>query len=138
MKEPILNYISRWTTSQTRLNNAERPCTNHFLLTKFKLATTSNPNARQFIAELKRLYPGDQTWNQLIDLVNEQEANLDGDSDEVRQAFAATMVFAASVPEQPEEPQQQPVYQRPRQHKKRLSTASYTESCLTIHPHNAK
>ena len=28
----------------------------------------------------------------------EQEANLDGDSDEVRQAFAASIVTAASVP----------------------------------------
>jgi len=30
-------------------------------------------------------------------LANEQEANLDGDSDEVRQAFAASTVTAASV-----------------------------------------
>ena len=131
MKQPILNFILRWTTLQTRLNNAECPWTNHLLLTKLKLATAHDPRARSFIAELK-------TWNQLIDLVNEQEANLDGDSDEVRQAFAASMVFAASVPEQPEEPRQQPVYQRPRPHKKRLSTASYTESCLTTHRYNAK
>jgi hypothetical protein len=98
MKEPILNYISRWTTSQTRLNNANRPCTNHFLLSKFKLATAHDPRVRTFIAELKRLYPGDQTWDQLIDLANEQEANLDGDSDDVRQAFAANSIGPASVP----------------------------------------
>jgi hypothetical protein len=98
LKEPILNYISRWTTSQTRLNNANRPCTNHFLLSKFKLATAHDPRVRTFIAELKRLYPGDQTWDQLIDLANEQEANLDGDSDDVKQAFAANSIGPASVP----------------------------------------
>ena len=47
--------------SQTRLNYAKRPCTNHSLLTKFKIATAHDPRARSLIAELKRRYPGDQT-----------------------------------------------------------------------------
>ena len=37
--EPIMNFLSRWSTSIKRLNNAQRPCTNHFLISKFKLAT---------------------------------------------------------------------------------------------------
>jgi len=61
MKEPILNYISRWTNLQTRLNNAERPCTNHFLLAKFKLATANDPRVRIFITELKDFTPGTKT-----------------------------------------------------------------------------
>jgi len=50
MKEPILNYISRWTTSQTQLNNANRPCANHFLITKFKMTRYHDPRERVFIA----------------------------------------------------------------------------------------
>ena len=89
INEPILNFLSRWTTSITRLNNSDRPCTNHFLLSKFKLATPHDPRIKTFIVDLKRLYPGTQTWDQLMDFAMEQEANLDGDSDDVRQAFAA-------------------------------------------------
>ena len=49
----------------------------------------------QIITELKRLYPRDQTWDQLVNLAGKLEANLDGDSDEVRQAFAASTVTAS-------------------------------------------
>ena len=100
VSEPILNYISRWSTAQTRLNNAERPCTNHFLITKFKLAITHDPRGRVFMAKFNDVHPVNQTWDQLLNLAAEQEANLDRDSDEVRQAFQASMVAAgtASVP----------------------------------------
>ena len=98
ISEPILNYISRWTTSQKRLNDAERPCTNHFLITKFKMATTHDPRGRVFMAKFNDVYPVNQTWDQLLNLATEQEANLDRDSDEVRQAFQASMVTTASVP----------------------------------------
>jgi hypothetical protein len=98
LSEPILNFLSRWTTSITRLNNSDRPCTNHFLISKFKLATPHDPRIKNFIVDLKRLYPGTQTWDQLMDFAMEQEANLDGDSDEIKQAFAASTVTAASAP----------------------------------------
>jgi len=98
MKKAIINYISRWTTSQTWLNSADRRCTNHFLISKFKLAIAHDLRAGLFIAELKRLYPGEQIWKQLINLAGEQEANLDGDSDEVRQAFATYNVPTTTVP----------------------------------------
>ena len=42
------------------------------------------------MVKLNDVYPVNQTWDQLI--------NLDRDSDEVRQAFAASIVPAASVP----------------------------------------
>jgi len=51
------------------------------------MATAHDPRGKVFIAKLNDLYPVNQTWNQLIDLANEQEANLDRDSDEVRQAI---------------------------------------------------
>jgi len=35
----LLTPLSRWTTLEVRLNNAQRPCTNHFLISKFKSAT---------------------------------------------------------------------------------------------------
>jgi len=44
---------------------------------------------KAFTAELKRLYPGTQTWDQLMDLVAKQEVNLDGDSNDVYQTFSA-------------------------------------------------
>jgi len=62
------------------------------------LALAHDPRARSFIAELKRLYPGDETWKQLINLAGEQETNLDGDCDEVRRAFAAYTIPAVTVP----------------------------------------
>jgi hypothetical protein len=73
-----MNFLSRWTTSQVRLNDAQRPCTNHFLISKFKSATKHDPCAKLFISELKRRYPGDQTWEQLLHLAREEEPNLDG------------------------------------------------------------
>ena len=97
MKEPILNYLSLWTMPQTCSNNADHPCTNHYLLTKFKMATAHDPRAGSFIAEWRRLYPGDQPWDHLLNLAAEQGANLDGDSDEVRQAFVASSISVATI-----------------------------------------
>jgi len=95
MSKPILNFLSRWTTSITRLNNSNRPCTNHFLILKFKLVTPHDPRIKTFIADLKRLHPGTQRWDQLMDFAMEQEANLNDDYDDVRQAFAAYNIPAA-------------------------------------------
>ena len=98
LSEPISNYLSRWTTAQTRLNNARRPCTDHFLIAKFKAATAHDPRGRKFMEKLNDVYPTDQTWDQLLQLATEQEANLDRDSEEVRQAFNANSIATASVP----------------------------------------
>ena len=98
VQEPILNFLSRWTTAQTRLNNARRPCTDHFLLSKFKLATAHDPRGRKFADKFDDVYPTDQTWDQLLQLATEQEANLNRDSEEVRQAFNANSIATASVP----------------------------------------
>jgi hypothetical protein len=70
---------------------------NHFSITKFKMATAYDPRGRVFMAKLNDVYLVNQTWDQLINLATEQEANLDRDSNEVRQAFAASIVPAASV-----------------------------------------
>jgi len=91
--ESIMNFLSHWTTSKPRLNNANRPCTNHFLISKFKLATTHDPRAKLFITELKRRYPGNQTWKQLLHLAREQEPNLDGVLDDMRQAISASTIL---------------------------------------------
>ena len=50
------------------------------------------------MAKFNDMHPINQTWDQLLNLATAQEANLDRDSDDVRQAFQATMVTAASVP----------------------------------------
>ena len=50
------------------------------------------------MAKLNDVYPVNQTWDQLINLATKQEANLDRDSEEVRQAFQASVVTTASVP----------------------------------------
>ena len=90
IEEPFMTFLSKWTISQTRLNQANRLCTDRFLLQKFKLATAHDPRVCIFMMELRRLYPGDQTWNQLLHLAAEQEANLDGEVRAAAQAFTAT------------------------------------------------
>jgi hypothetical protein len=98
VKEPIFNFLSRWTTAQTRLNNARRPCTDHFLLSKFKTATAHDPRGRKFTDKFDDVYPTDQTWDQLLQLATEQGANLNRDSEEIRQAFQASSIAAAFLP----------------------------------------
>jgi len=66
------------------------------------MATPHDARIKTFIAELKRLYLGTQTLGQLMDLATQQEVNLDGDSDDVHQAFLAvtmTTIPAATVPQ---------------------------------------
>ena len=68
LNDPIMNFLSRWTISKTKLDNVDRSRTNHYLITKFKMATMHNPRVKSFITELKRLYSGDQTWDQVLNL----------------------------------------------------------------------
>ena len=62
------------------------------------MATAHDLRGRVFMAKFNDVYPVNQTWEQLINLATEQEANLDRDSEEVRQAFTANSIATASVP----------------------------------------
>jgi len=84
--EPIMNFLSRWSTSIKRLNNAQRPCTNHFLISKFKSATKHDPRVKSVITKLQYQSPRGQTWEQPLHLAREQEPNLDGNLDDMQQA----------------------------------------------------
>jgi len=85
-----MNILSRWSTSIKKLNSAQRPCTNHFLISKFKPTIKHDPRTRLIITRLKYQYPGDQTWEQLLHLTREQESNLDGNIDDMQQASSAS------------------------------------------------
>ena len=41
------------------------------------MTTAHDPRGSVFMAKLNDFYPVNQTWDQLINLANEQEANLD-------------------------------------------------------------
>jgi hypothetical protein len=72
--EPIINFLFRWATSQTRLNHANRSCTNHSLISKFIGATAHDRWANFFLAELNRRYLGNKrksNFRTLLDIYNQ-------------------------------------------------------------------
>jgi len=75
LNNQIMNFFSPRTISQIRFNNADRPFTNHYRISIFKMDSLHDPPVKLFMAKLKQLYPGDQISDQLLDLAGEQ--NLD-------------------------------------------------------------
>jgi len=88
LTDPIMNFLSRSTMSQTRLNNALHQS---YLNFKIKIGHSSLSSSQDFHYRIKKTFcPGDQSWDQLLDLAGEQEANLNRNSDEVHKVFAAS------------------------------------------------
>ena len=132
INDPMLNFLSRWTSYINILNNVDMPCTNHYLISKFKMATPQDLRIITFITELKRLHPGTQAWDQLMDLATGKEANLDGNSGDVCQAFSVLVRRPLNNKQEVQRPQ--PLYQK----KRRSHIASYTASDRIIRQRNAK
>jgi hypothetical protein len=90
LDKPFKEFISTWTVARTKLNATDRVCTDYDLMLKFTAATAHDPRVREFMVELRRTYPGTQTWAQMMALATIQDANLDGDIKLVQSAMATT------------------------------------------------
>ena len=98
LNQPFKEFISTWTVARAKLNNTDRICTDYDLMRKFIAGPEHDPRVREFMMELRRLYPGtSQTWAQMMNLAAIQDANLDADIKLTHSAMSVTGITKPPV-----------------------------------------